>query len=304
MSNWPRFYGRRVDAGRERQLLGLDYLQAVTELLQRNRRMHPTAGLYEAADLQWWWRTPRSTDAVPQLLWFDEHDRPTAAAILTAWKDATALDTMVLADATPEWTAHVVERGLEHASRLDLGPLIVDVGHDDDVRSTVLREHGFEEAGESVTECWMRSDGRPVVSSLADGFRLTDRAGLAGRPHHMIGRSGPDVERRLGETSLYRDDLDLVVLDHRDEVAAYGLFWFDPITATGLVEPMRTEDAHGGKGLARHVLTAGLHRLAAAGADRTKICFEPDNGPARHLYLDVGFVPTRESATFRRRAVP
>jgi len=37
-------------------------LEAVTALLQRVRSAHPTAGLYEAADLQWWWRTPRSTD--------------------------------------------------------------------------------------------------------------------------------------------------------------------------------------------------------------------------------------------------
>lgn len=43
------------------------------------------------------------------------------------------------------------------------------------------------------------------------------------------------------ETSLYRSDLDLLILDQHDQVAAYGLFWFDPQTATGLVEPMRTE---------------------------------------------------------------
>ena len=46
---------------REEHRVGLDYLEAVTALLQRIRGAHPTAGLYEAADLQWWW-----ADAAPR----------------------------------------------------------------------------------------------------------------------------------------------------------------------------------------------------------------------------------------------
>jgi hypothetical protein len=36
---------------REEHRVGLRYLEDVTALLQRVRRAHPTAGLYEAADL-------------------------------------------------------------------------------------------------------------------------------------------------------------------------------------------------------------------------------------------------------------
>jgi GNAT superfamily N-acetyltransferase len=118
----------------------------------------------------------------------------------------------------------------------------------------------------------------------------------------MVHRSGPDVETRLRQTSLYRPDLDLVVLDRRDRVAAYGLFWFDGETATGLVEPMRTEDDHQRRGLARHLLTAGIDRLAAAGATRIKICFEPDNPASRQLYLSVGFEPVKQTVVFARRS--
>ena len=75
-------------------------------------------------------------------------------------------------------------------------------------------------------------------------------------------RNNPDPEARLRQTSLYRPDLDLVVHDSGNDVAAYGLFWYDPETATGLVEPMRTEDDHQRRGLARHILTTGLDRLA------------------------------------------
>src|SRR4051794_7144784 len=102
--------------------VGLQALEAVTVLLQRVRDAHPTAGLYEAADLQWWWRTPRSTDDLPQLFWFD-NGQPIAAVIATDWGDHVALDPMVMPEATPGWTAHVIEQGLAHAARSGLGTL-------------------------------------------------------------------------------------------------------------------------------------------------------------------------------------
>jgi RimJ/RimL family protein N-acetyltransferase len=116
----------------------------------------------------------------------------------------------------------------------------------------------------------------------------------------MIDRSGSDVEERLSQTSLYRPDLDLVVLDGDDRGAAYGLFWFDPETATGLVEPMRTEDDHQRRGLSIHILTAGIDLLAEAGAMRIKIGFEPDNHASRGLYLSAGFHPVMQCATVSR----
>ncbi len=107
----------------------------------------------------------------------------------------------------------------------------------------------------------------------------------------MVGRSGEHVAARLAECSLYRADLDLAVLTDDDEVAAYALFWPDPVTGVGLVEPMRTEDAHQRRGLARKVLLAGLERLGAAGCTRLKISFMEDNPAAKRCYLGAGFVP-------------
>jgi hypothetical protein len=56
---------------------------------------------------------------------------------------------------------------------------------------------------------------------------LVSRLGAMQPPHHMINRkrNHPDVEARLRQTSLCRADLDLVVHDSRDRVAAYGLLW-------------------------------------------------------------------------------
>ena len=109
---------------------------------------------------------------------------------------------------------------------------------------------------------------------------------------------------RLAQTSLYRSDLDLCIRDTDGEVAAYGLFWYDPVTGVGLVEPMRAEDAHQRRGLAGHVLREGLARLAALGATRFKVSYELDNPPAEQLYLSAGFRPSSTSRTWTRGADP
>lgn len=267
----------------------------MTALLQRVRNAHPTNGLFEAADLQWWWRTPRSTDHLRQLFWFDHLGRPEAAVIATDWGERVALDPIVMPGATPDRVAHVIERGLAHAGECGFGAVELEVDRADDVMREVLFGHGFAVKEDGVVETWLAADARPEVSLLHEDYRLSSRLDTMLGPHHMIRRSGPDVETRLRQTSLYRPDLDLLVVDTRDSVAAYGLFWFDPETATGLVEPMRTEDDHQRRGLARHVLTAGIDLLAGAGAARIKICFEPDNPASSHLYLSVGFEPVKQT---------
>ena len=290
---------------RERHLAGLDYLESVTVLLQRIRCAHPTAGLYQAAELQWWWRNPRSTDEFAQLFWFDDHDRPAAAVIATDWGDGssavyvdTTLAMIVMPDARPDWVGHVIERGLAHLAESGIDAVDVEVDRDDLLAHEVLARHGFARKGDGVVEGWLDADRRPEVSPLPDGYRLRSRTETMLHPHHFGHRGGPLVEARLRQTSLYHPDLDLVVHDRHDDVAAYGLFWFDPETATGVVEPMRTEDDHQRRGLARHVLTSGIDLLAAAGAERISIGWEPDNPASGHLYRSVGFEPVLRTDVF------
>ena len=106
----------------------------------------------------------------------------------------------------------------------------------------------------------------------------------------MIARNGELVERGLRQCSLYDPALDLAVEDADGTVAGYALFWFDPVTLVGLLEPMRVEDDYQRRGLARMLLTHGLDRLARKGARRLKVGFRPT--PARNLYLGAGFVQT------------
>ncbi len=154
--------------GEERRV-GLDYLDAVTTLLQRIRAAHPTAGLYESADLQWWWADAApTTDNLSQLFWFDHLDRPQAAVIATDWGERIALDPILM-------------------------PL-----------REVLVGHGFVIEDDGLAETWLSADARPAISPRHEDYRLSNRLDTMGRPHHMNGpkRRHADVESRLRQTSL------------------------------------------------------------------------------------------------------
>ncbi len=121
----------------------------------------------------------------------------------------------------------------------------------------------------------------------------------------MRRRSGEAVDARLRQCSLYDPALDLAVETGDGETAGYALFWFDPVTKVGLVEPMRVEDAYQRRGLARAMLTAGLDRLAKRGARRLKVGYGTD--VARALYVGAGFRVTSTSRSYswtRRVAGP
>jgi len=294
-----------MNALSEEQRVGIEYLESVTTLLQRVRGAHPIKGLYEAADVQWWWNNARTTDDLGQLFWFDEAGRPEAAIVVIDWGDEAAVVPICMPDATPDWVAHVIDRGLAHAGGLGFETVDLEVDQADSIVNEALQNRGFSAAGGSgdptaslsVTEAWLDLSARPEPGILADGYRLVTRNETMEYPS-QINHQGPARQERLLQTSLYRRDLDLVVLDDADKGASYGLFWHDPETATGLVEPMRTEEHQRQRGLGRLVLTTGLNLLADAGAERVKICFEPDNDPAKALYLSVGFEPVKQTVVF------
>jgi GNAT superfamily N-acetyltransferase len=284
---------QHVDAG------GRQYLELITTLLQRARLADPTAGLWEAADLQWWWRRDQHADPADARFWLDDDGWPVAAVVVTDWGDRRWCDVITGARgngaaANAAWTD-----AQQRAQRMT-PPIDMSMGDDDAIGQVLARQAGFTGTDESFVSCWMDAAARPAVSALAAGYRLVDRTSDPERPHHMIRRSGTPVAERLAECSLYRPELDLAVVAPDGSVAAYGLFWADPVTGVGLIEPMRTEDEHRNIGLGRHVLTAGLALLAEAGCTRFKVSYLDGYEPAKRLYLSGGFVPFSSSRTLVR----
>jgi ribosomal protein S18 acetylase RimI-like enzyme len=281
---------RRVEAS------GRDALGLATELAHRVRLAEPTAGLWEAADFQWWWRMPRPSDEVAQAFWLDA-DGPIAGVLLTTWRNAWGLDPLVVpgpgAPSTPP-LAEILAVGVERADGLGVERLETQVRDDDPGTAEALAALGFEASDDHGGVTWMDGARRPAAPEVPAGFEVVDRSRAGDAPHPMERRNGPEVAARLRQVPLYDPALDLAIrvassgeAGRVGEAAGYALFWFDPVTLVGMLEPMRVEDAWQRRGLARTLLLHGLARLADRGATRFKVSYETE--PARALYTGAGF---------------
>jgi predicted N-acetyltransferase YhbS len=270
---------------RRKPLQGAERLRATTTVLQRARLADPFRGMWEASDVQWWWRRPRPTDEMALPVWFDEFG-PVAAAGLTAWDDIWQADVFAVPSIVEEedvWASTLEAAAEEGAS------LRVLAREDDPVLVQLAVQSGFALTDEVSGTAWMDADTRPPMAQV-QGFAVVDRVTRPDGRHPMIARNGASVETRLRQCSLYDPTLDLAVEEADGTVAGYALFWFDRTTRVGLLEPMRVEDEHQRRGLARLLLTDGLDRLARKGARRLKVGFQTEG--ARNLYCGAGFVQT------------
>jgi ribosomal protein S18 acetylase RimI-like enzyme len=281
---------------REVRASGFEYLTLATELLQRARLSNADAGVWEAADLQWWWRTPRRSDSIEQLFWIDDQG-PVAAVVLTDWGRVWGCDPILVPGVS---TVHTVwARAVEAIDTAGLDTVEVLARDDDPELLGLLTGAGFVAAGDASGITWMAAVDRVDMTALPEGFVLVDRTQATTKPHPMRRRSGKGVEARLRQCSLYDPALDLAVEAAGGQAAGYALFWFDSVTMVGIVEPMRVEDAYQRRGLARALLTSGLDRLAKRGARRLKVGYSTD--AARRLYVGAGFRVTATTRSYRRR---
>lgn len=287
-----------------RNAAGREYLVLVTELLQRARLATDEGGEWEAADMQWWWPRDQHADPEDATFWFDDAGRPVAAVTFNDWGHHLGCEVLTIPDATDLAPTTLWPHALARVELLGAKPIEVAVGDNDVATGALLRGAGFAAVEPAAMSCWMPAGDRAAVPTIAAGYSLRSIAERATDPHHMAARNGLHVRERLGECSLYRPELDLYIEAPDGAVAGYGLFWADPVTGVGLVEPMRTEEGHQNKGLGRHLLRSGLELLAQSGCSRLKVTYLENNDPARLLYLGSGFQARTRSQTYQRLPDP
>lgn len=280
----------------QQHLTGQAYLAAVTDLLQRIRLEDALAGLYEAADLQWWWREEQAAIPERQRFWCDSHGRAVACLLQFDAGKEWNHDFLRLPSAQPMVDPLLIPEAIARISHLDRTS-VMTVRDDDRPLQDALEAAGFVADAGAMVQTELVQD--PPRTQLAQGFHLTSRVEDE-RPHHLIRRNGADVALRLHECSLYRPELDLCVRDAAGNVAAYVLFWMDDVTKVGLIEPVRTEKEFQRMGLASHIIAEGIARLRALGAQSIRVTYSAHNEAAANLYHRLGFADRFKCFDYRR----
>jgi ribosomal protein S18 acetylase RimI-like enzyme len=268
------------------ELRGIEGLRSSIRAAQEARRRHAVEGVWEAADLAWWWRQPRTTDTAITRVWTDA-GVPVRAVRPIAWKHGVSVEVLGLDDAVPVTdVAEAIEQTVAEtgASTVSVAASSEGRWHDEHLVDE-LRARGWSPGHPVGGGGWTST--APRVTDAPEEVTVVAMTGREGAAHHMAARVGGDVQDRLTQTGLYDHRFDLVAIAGRHVVGS-ALGWFDALTATGSIEPVAVDEAHRRRGLATRLVTQLTEGLMDAGARRIRINWE-HGGAAEGLYRRLGF---------------
>ena len=167
---------------------------------------------------------------------------------------------------------------------------------------TVIQDVVSALAYRASGETWFRSNrqalDQPIAPRpLADGFRivamdkdadLNERVEVHRDVWHPSRFALTDYEA-IRQAPLYRADLDLVVQAPDGRYATSVLGWFDPISKTGLLEPVGARADYRRLGLTVALIGEVLRRMQGLGAEVALVNSEDDSAAANALYAAAGF---------------
>ena len=148
-----------------------------------------------------------------------------------------------------------------------------------------------------------------AAAPLPAGFRFTDmgRTDVSETSRVNLHRAVWDPSRvtleayrHLRAAPNYVPELDVVVVGPAGEAAAYALGWFDPLSRTGLLEPVGALAGFQRRGLGRQLVREVTRRLAALGAGSVSIGTREGNAAALALYRAAGYEVTGHWVDFQR----
>jgi mycothiol synthase len=170
----------------------------------------------------------------------------------------------------------------------------------DTILKAALTQRGYVKTGTAEHQHWQSLDRQIPPVPLAEGYTLRSLGGDAELPARSWASwrafhpDEPDEKyggwewyRNIQRIPIYRCDLDLVAATFNGEIAAFTTIWYDEATKTAAFEPVGTQPQHQRKGLAKALLTEGLHRMQKRGVT---MAYVNSGAPAAHAaYASVGF---------------
>ena len=194
-------------------------------------------------------------------------------------------------------------------------PDVTTVKAGDDGSAVTLSRHGFEH---DPSAPWIRWNSRPLAEIeppvVPNGFRLATMAeygdfGSRAATHRAAftrpgwtSRFSDEVYETVRREGPWRADLDCVVLDRDEQVAAFALAWLDAPNRVGELEPVGVRPDLQRRGLGRAISLHALRQLRSAGATTALVGSRGDDAYSapRLLYESIGFREAWRDLVFSR----
>lgn len=136
--------------------------------------------------------------------------------------------------------------------------------------------------------------------ALPDGFQLRSQlrsvageqeADLVAEVHNRsFGSKWTGAEYlKVMRTPGFGIERELVAATPDGRFATFLIYWLDPISKTGLFEPVGCHKAFQRRGLAKALMYEAMTRMIDAGMTRATVEHYSDNEPAANLYASAGF---------------
>jgi ribosomal protein S18 acetylase RimI-like enzyme len=260
--------------------------------------------------------TLRGRDLDRHIFLYEELDgRPRALVLLypgASWYYELLLDLALRTSGDDAFEAAVLawaENATWAASqREDGGEIGVDVTLGDTVRQTLLERLGYTSHGMAYQLYTTRSLGDPIPEKpLPEGFSIRPVAGeheaeLAATVHNGAFTPKWDTQTYLAvmRTPGFRSDHELVVVAPDERFAAFVIIWLDPVSRSGLFEPVGCHRDFQRRGLTSALMYEGMRRMRAAGMETAIVRYNADNIAGDTLYRSVGFQTRYQIAEYHK----
>lgn len=284
---------------------GRDYLGMATAFLIACRRADPCGGLWDAADIQWWWREDDFQTPDHQRF-FETADGAPRAMLLLSPSYHTFDYELAPGEEDSDLGRRVIATGLAWLERLQRDPTVTSrPGFFLDGRHHALRRlaeaHGYRGSTDPFVKTCMTLPSALEPATLPGRYavRPIQHEDIVHGHQPVLTTRHSDIER-LDQASLYNPRHHLVVADEDNHAVAECIYWIEPTTRIGLIEPVVTHRAHRHRGLAKAMLTHALQDMADLGTTIAKVAHSSSNLPAANLYHSLGFRPHAELLYYTR----
>jgi ribosomal protein S18 acetylase RimI-like enzyme len=200
------------------------------------------------------------------------------------------------------------EWGLVQQSGGDQREIGSDVMECDGIRAALLGEAGYKASAEPYMCYTTRSLQTSIPEApLPDGFTMRAVVGEEDAELLREVHSGsfgsqwqPGEYWNVMRTPGFQVECELVVVTPDGRFAAFLVYWLDPISQSGLFEPVGCHQEFQRRGLSKALMVEGMRRMVAQGMRTAMVRYLARNAAASALYGSAGFTTKYAIADFRK----